>query len=30
LFAGAELLWLGFQPLEGVFAAVGAAVAGWR
>ena len=27
LFEGSELLWLGFQPLEAVFAVVGAAVA---
>jgi hypothetical protein len=28
LFEAAELLWLGFQPLEAVFAALGATVAG--
>jgi hypothetical protein len=28
MFEGAEVLWLGFQPLEAVFAAVGVAVAG--
>jgi hypothetical protein len=28
MFEGAEVLWLGFQPLEAVFAAVGVTVAG--
>ena len=28
MLEGAELLWLGFHPLEAVFAAVGVAVAG--
>jgi hypothetical protein len=32
IFEGAELAWIGFQPLEAVFALVGAAVTGfaWR